>query len=286
MRFNYSAHLLLATLVALSPVASLVQNPQNPLNDSRYNQQHPRRSFLEKSVVGTLLTSTFSARTVPVLVGGSSIVSSPTHAIAAESVTSTITQIVKVTPVAHTFVSSSGSNNVKASIKPLRENDATRYFTNARVVHLFYNGDTDKAIQTTRDIVQLTVERKAGQGPGVTPGTVHFLTNNGDGMIGPNDDEMYSNIQGLSILKDPSLKYALMNLPVGDVVFVAPKKSNGTIINGMLVEQSALTNGLEVGGMKSGGVISCLINGPKDPESIAVLDGGYTTSTILWYGQS
>lgn len=145
-------------------------------------------------------------------------------------------------------------------------------------MHLFYDGDADQAMQTAKDILQLTVQRKVGQGAGVTPGKVHLLLN------GVEDETTYSNIPGLELLKDPSLKFALTNLPVGDVVFLPPKKSNGTIINGMLVEQSALTSGLEVGGTKSGGVISCLINGPKDPDSIAVLDGGYTTSTILWYG--
>merc|ERR1719343_976365 len=38
---------------------------------------------------------------------------------------------VKVTPIAHTFITSSGAT------KPIRENDATRFFTNARVVYLF-----------------------------------------------------------------------------------------------------------------------------------------------------
>jgi hypothetical protein len=283
MRYN-SALILLPALVvisiAVSPTASLVQIPY--WNDSSSSNHHqPRRSFLQKSV-GALLTSGASSA---VLVGASSILvvskSPPAHAATTESLTGIVTQTVKVTPVAHTFVSStpSSSNGNKASlIKPLRENDATRYFTNAKVVHLFYDGDADQAMQTAKDILQLTVQRKAGQGPGVTPGKVHLLVN------GLEDESTYSNIPGLELLKSPSLKFALTNLPVGDVVFLPPKKSNGTIINGMLVEQSALTSGLEVGGTKSGGVISCLINGPKEPESIAVLDGGYTTSTILWYG--
>ena len=52
----------------------------------------------------------------------------------------------------------------------------------------------------------------------------------------------------------------------------------------MLVEKSASDNGLLVGGSKSGGVISCLVNGPRDPDPVVVIDGGYSTSTILWYG--
>eukprot|EP00979_Chaetoceros_neogracilis_P009726 scaffold2196_cov259-Chaetoceros_neogracile.AAC.1 len=80
------------------------------------------------------------------------------------------------------------------------------------------------------------------------------------------------------------MKDALDNIPTGDVVIVAPKRSNGTIINGMLVEKSARDSRLESGGSRSGGVISCLINGPKDPNTLAVVDGGYSTSTVLWYG--
>ena len=134
------------------------------------------------------------------------------------------------------------------------------------------------AINAARELLFLTVKRKAGGGAGVTPGTVHFLA--GDSSSG----DLYSDVAGLSILQDSSLKTALSVIPVGDVVIIAPKKSNGTIINGMLVEKSAIDTGLEAGGSKSGGVISCLINGPSDPETIAVLDGGYSTSTILWYG--
>lgn len=276
MRY-YPAPLLLflatSFIVGVSPAASLIQNP---FNDSTTGSS--RRSFLQKSV-----ETLFAVGASGIIVASKS--PPPAHAAAAAVESSSIvTQTVKVTPVAHTFLSST-SNNGKTSLKPLRENDATRYFTNARVVHLFYDGDSDKAVQTARDILQLTLQRKAGQGPGVTPGKVHLLVNDIMGVMVGEDDSSFTNIQGLEILKDPSLKYALTNLPEGDVVFVAPKKSNGTIINGMLVEQSARTNGLNVGGSKSGGVISCLINGPKDPDSIVVLDGGYTTSTILWYGQ-
>ena len=186
----------------------------------------------------------------------------------------TITTAVKVTPIAHTFISSVA--NAKSPVKPLRENDATRFFTNARVVHLFYDGEDSKAIQTAKEVIDLIVKRKEGAGPGVTPGKVHFLVNG--------SSDVYSDIPGLSLLTDSSVKDALDNIPTGDVVIIAPKKSNGTIINGMLVEKSARDSGLEAGGSRSGGVISCLINGPQNPETLAVVDGGYSTSTILWYG--
>lgn len=268
---KYLSGSIIATLLAatLCPgVESLLGNP--PPSDSSLNC---RRSFLQKSVAAT------AAGGAAVLTPAGILSFFPKSAIASSSPdTTTVFQTIKVTPVAHTFLSSVSTNG-KPSVKPLRENDATRYFTNARVVHLFYNGNDDNAIQTAKDIITLTIQRKAGQGPGVTPGNVHLLASSD-----VNDMEEYSSIQGLSILKEPSLKYALADLPSGDVVFISPKKSNGTIINGMLVEQSARTCGLDVGGVKSGGVISCLINGPKDPDSIAVLDGGYASSTILWYG--
>ena len=72
---------------------------------------------------------------------------------------------VKVTPVAHTFVASA-----EKGIKPLRENDATRFFTNARIVVPFYGGgsDTSKLDSTFSEILDLTIKRKAEKGPGVT----------------------------------------------------------------------------------------------------------------------
>lgn len=95
--------------------------------------------------------------------------------------------------------------------------------------------------------------------------------------------DLFRDIPGLSIYKG-SMKDALRTLPPNDVIVIPPKKSEGTVANGMLVEKSANDNGLQVGGSKSGGVISCLINGPRDPDPVVIIDGGYSTSTILWYG--
>ena len=270
MKSSSSAFVLL--LITASVVLSRVES----LNIHPSLHATPRRYFLQKPagvILGLIATSLPKEPSSATTGSRSSALETSTTITAS---TTTVTQTIKVTPVAHTFISSV-SNDGKITIKPLRENDATRYFTNARVVHLFYNGENEKAIQTVKEILELTIARKAGQGPGVTPGRVHILSNNNE------VEDVFSNIAGLSILKEPALKYALANLPSGDVVFLSPKKSNGTIINGMLVEQSALTCGLDVGGGKSGGVISCLMNGPRDPETIAVLDGGYTSSTILWY---
>eukprot|EP00957_Ditylum_brightwellii_P165647 12610233-Ditylum_brightwellii.AAC.1 len=74
-----------------------------------------------------------------------------------------VTQSIKVTPVAHTFVTSNGK------VKPLRENDATRFLTNARVVFLFYGENSD---ELSGQVLALTKQRKDGQGPGVTPGNI------------------------------------------------------------------------------------------------------------------
>lgn len=87
----------------------------------------------------------------------------------------------------------------------------------------------------------------------------------------------------MSIYKG-SMKDAIRSLPPSDVVIIPPIKSKDTVANGMLIEKSANENGLQVGGSKSGGVISCLVNGPRDPDPVVVIDGGYSTSTILWYG--
>lgn len=198
---------------------------------------------------------------------------SPDMAFAA---TDTVTQVVKVTPVSHTFISSTASS--KASIKPIRENDATRYFTNARVMHMFYDGDISKAKITMKTILDLTVKRKKGEGAGVTPGDVHFLVDVGD-------EYDVSEIDGILMLNygGKDLKDILGSLPDSDVLVLAPKKSSGTVGNGKILEGTAIKCGLEIGGSKSGGVISVLMNGPKDPDPVSVLESGYPTSTILWY---
>jgi hypothetical protein len=81
-------------------------------------------------------------------------------------------------------------------------------FTNARVVHLFYDGEDDKAIQTAREVLNLIVKRKEGVGPGVTPGKVHFLAGS--------SSDVYSDIPGLlflpgsSSLSDDTVRYGVL----------------------------------------------------------------------------
>ncbi len=217
---------------------------------------------------------TFLGISVVTLTGGASgglLSISPATAASGNSVTQTI----KVTPVSRTFVTSMKSSEKAPSIKPLRENDATRFFTNARVVHTFYGGDDSMAVESMKNILDLTMKRKIGKGAGVTPGEVHLLS----------DLSGTFSIDGLSNLNssDADLKEVLAKLPSGDVVFLPPTKSGGTIANAKIVEETGARCGLDLGGEKGGGVISILLNGPRNSEAVVVSDGGYLTSTILWY---
>jgi hypothetical protein len=109
-------------------------------------KKNTRRAFLNKAT-GAVLSSSFAPFSIPA---------------EAADVPDKVTQAVKVTAVAHTFIASTG----KASVKPIRENDATRFFTNARILHLFYTGDEEKAYATTKEILDLTVKRKSAEGAG------------------------------------------------------------------------------------------------------------------------
>lgn len=110
-------------------------------------KKNTRRAFLNKAT-GAVLSSSFAPFSIPA---------------EAADVPDKVTQAVKVTAVAHTFIASTGN---KASVKPIRENDATRFFTNARILHLFYTGDEEKAYATTKEILDLTVKRKSAEGAG------------------------------------------------------------------------------------------------------------------------
>jgi len=73
------------------------------------------------------------------------------------SVPTTINAIdIKVTPLAHTFVTKDDA------AKPVRKNDFTRFLTNVNVVLLFSSWDRDGE----EEVVKLTKERKVGRGPG------------------------------------------------------------------------------------------------------------------------
>ena len=85
---------------------------------------------------------------------------------AAEDLVST--GAIKVTAIAHTFVTTGKA----PSPKPIRENDATRFFTNAKVVYIFEGSSSSDNLKLAQEVTELTRQRKAEQGPGVTPGNL------------------------------------------------------------------------------------------------------------------
>jgi hypothetical protein len=185
---------------------------------------------------------------------GLSVVISPPSALAATD--------IKVTPVAHTFITSSGT------AKPIRENDATRFFTNARVVYLL-EGATASNINLARDVFELTIQRKAEEGPGVTKGKVELLP------LKENDSSSLSSIVN-------TVTQFVQNMSgAGDVVLVGPLPSKGTVQDGKLLADTAAALGTFVGGKREGGVISVLLDGPR--HGLQLEEGGYPISDLLWY---
>jgi hypothetical protein len=163
---------------------------------------------------------------------------------------------LKVTPLAHTFITSSGT-----AAKPIRENDATRFFTNAKVVYLLEGTGADPGLAA--EVLDLTVKRKAGQGGGVTPGSVQVISSTTsskalDAVVG-----------------------ATKAMPEGDVLIVGPIPSGGTAADGKLLADTAKALGTFVGGKTGRGVISVLLDGPR--EGLKLEEGGYPTSELLWY---
>lgn len=167
---------------------------------------------------------------------------------------------IKVTAIAHTFVTTGKS----PSPKPIRENDATRFFTNAKVVYIFEgssNSDNDKLAQ---EVTELTRQRKAEQGPGVTPGNLVTLVpdNKGSGIVS-------------------RVVEKAKQMSEGDVLVVGPIPSQGTAGDGKLLASTASDLGTFVGGQKGQGVISVLLNGPK--ENLKLVESGFPASELLWY---
>ena len=168
---------------------------------------------------------------------------------------------INVNPIAHTFVVSGPSSKPK----PIRENDATRILTNARVVILFAtaSGDSEKTDLLVNDVVELTTKRKEECGPGVTPGSIIRMTATGK-----------SNLVD-SIVKSSS------SPETGDVLVFGPIPSQGITNDGKLKDDVASKLGTFVGSSKSGGIVSVLLDGPT--QNVVVADGGYTISDLLWY---
>jgi len=131
---------------------------------------------------------------------------------------------INVTPLVHTFLVSN-----EGKVKPIRENDATRYLTNAKVVYLFQGSSADSTI--VNEILNLTVKRKTEQGPGVTPGKVQaMLTYPGFG-IDDNQLQSISTFVDSSISKNDVVK-KVRDLTEGDVLVVGPITSKGITENG------------------------------------------------------
>jgi len=168
-----------------------------------------------------------------------------------ESKTIIATGSFKVTPIAHTFITSSGS------IKTVRENDATRYFTNARVVYLFdgksiyggNNNNNSNNISVAKEVIELTIKRKIDRGPGVTAGNIETM-------------DVPTSISTTKIVELVTEKAKLMSN--GDVLLVGPLPSAGTTSDGKILANTASNLGIFVGGKSGGGVISVLLDGPRE----------------------
>lgn len=177
----------------------------------------------------------------------------PDAALVANAAAST-TANIKVTPVAHTFVANPGQ-----APKPTRENDAERFLTNARVVFLLQGNSGNDPGPLAVEVIELTKQRKAGSGPGVTPGEVCVLKS---GSV------------------DAVVK-AAKQMPDGDVLLVGPLPSRGVATDGRLKADTAAALGSFVGSQTGGGVISVLLDGAQN--NIKLVEDGYPTSELLWY---
>lgn len=182
---------------------------------------------------------------------------------------------IKVTTTGRTFLTSGGS------VKPISDNDATRLFTNARVVYLF-QGPEAISEKLGLEVLDLTVQRKAGTGPGVAPGKVEVLSSTKsfvDAAMGMGLSAVSVNSERLETV----VEFAL-GMPEGDVLLVGPILSGGTATDGKLVAATAAALELDVSGKREGGVISVLLDGPRK-GLVQIEQGGYPVSDLLWYSR-
>ena len=236
-------------LLAVNPL----RLSENSLNDNKRHYPN-KRSESESSERRTFLADILSKVSVAAVAGVvSSSLAPTTAALAATDVIAT--GIIKVTPIAHTFVIKGGS-----APKPVRENDATRFFTNARVVYLFDGNPIENNL--AQEVTDLTTKRKAERGPGVTPGDVQILTMT-------------------TQLNVEKIAETAKQMPEGDVLLVGPIPSRGTATDGKILADTASTLGTFVGGKSGGGVISVLLDGPK--ENLKLNESGFPASELLWY---
>jgi len=231
--------------------------------DSNFSE---RRTFLSDVLLGGVGVGTTSSLV---------LLAPATEALAAATTSTDViaTGTIKVTPIAHTFVTKGGMP------KPTRENDATRFFTNARVVYLFEGGNSNSNSEnndTNENLVQevtdLTRKRKAERGPGVTPGEVQTL-------MGSAQLKWKAGNPVSELVKEVAGKAKAM--PDGDVLLVGPISSGGTAADGRILAETATSLDTFVGGNKEKGIISVLLNGPK--ENLKLSESGFPASDLLWY---
>mmetsp|Transcript_54387 Transcript_54387/g.80693 ORF Transcript_54387/g.80693 Transcript_54387/m.80693 type:complete len:272 (+) Transcript_54387:29-844(+) len=231
------------------------------------NQPKPRRAFLSN-----VASSAIASAVV--------IAADPTQAAnAATGGSVSSAQAIKVTPISHTFVVSKGI------AKPLRENDATRILTNAKVVFVFEGEEKEE--NAVGQLLELVAMRKSSEGAGVTPGKMKLVippSSAGDTPLGN-----VASQNNIEIVKVPSSDYGEVLSSVlgsssdGDVLFMSPQPSKGTSADARIVAECASALRLDVGGGRGGGVVSVLVNGPRAPNTLNIVEDGFETCSVLWY---
>ena len=158
------------------------------------------------------------------------------------------------------------------SPKPVRENDATHFFTNTRVVYLFEgkNNNENNNDNLAQEVTDLTTKRKAERGPGVTSGNVQTLT-----------ATQFKSKEGSVVPVDKIVETA-KQMTEGGVLLVGQIPSRGTAADGKILADAASTLGTSIGGESGGGVISVLLNGPKENLKLNE-SSGFPASELLWY---
>lgn len=225
-------------------------------------KQSRRRSILRMGAVLGLstLSSTTTFRTST---SSNSYVFNVPVAAAAVTSTNAPTVNINVNPLAHTFV-------VGSKPKPTRENDATRFLTNARVVILFSStgggGAGGTADALADEVVKLSTKRKNEAGPGVTPGSVIQLPKTA--------------IKTQNLVEQIVQECKKLSSP-GDTLIVGPVPSQGIVPDGKLKADVASSLETFVGLSNGGGIVSVLLDGPT--HGVVPSDSGYTISDLLWY---
>jgi len=249
-------------LFLLVPPLTVIHSYEVPLPRTKIGH---RRFFLARSAT--------AAAAATIGVASSSLLgTNPTWAATDNNI------VIKVTPMAHTFITSSGT-----AAKPIRENDVTRFFTNAKVVYLLEgnnNRDSTKP-SLVGEILDLTVKRKAGEGPGVTPGKVKLFSNDKSIMALASEIGIPTgSYKSESTIVDAVVTEA-KSMIEGDVLLVGPIISSGVAADGKLLTDTAKGLGTFVGGKTGRGVVSVLMDGPR--EGLQLEQGGYPLSELLWY---